>query len=108
MKKTFLKCLAVMLLLLTALAVTSCSRWDDPYDEYNDDGKSISIKYLANGGFINSGADAVIDVFDKDSSVIKLIAPESAERGKSQVTLSHSLDYRFAGWYVAVEKKDAN
>lgn len=109
MKKIVLRFFAAMVVLVCAVAITSCSRWDSPYAQYDKDGKSISVKYLANGGIINSGADSLVDVFAKnDSGSIKLLAPESAERGKSQVTLSHRLDYQFAGWYVGVPSVDEN
>lgn len=97
------------MLLICALAITSCSRFDNPYAQYDKDGKNISIKYLANGGIINSGADSLVDVFEKgDSGSFKLLAPESNDRGKSKVTLSHSLDYQFAGWYVGIPVVDGN
>lgn len=108
MKKIALRCFAAVAVLICALAIASCSK-GNPYSEYDKEGKNISIKYLANGGIINSGADTVVDVFSKnESGVYKLLAPESSERGKSQVTLSHGYDHQFAGWYVAVPVVDAN
>lgn len=109
MKKIALRCLTVLAVIVCALAITSCSKWGNPYNEYDKDGKNISVKYLANGGIINSGADAVVDIFSKnETGSFKLIAPESEERGKSQVTLSHGYDYQFAGWYVALPVVDAD
>lgn len=98
-----------MVLMIGALAITSCSKWGNPYNQYDKAGKNISVKYLANGGIINSGADALVDIFAKnESGNFQLLPPESADRGKSQVTLSHSLDYQFAGWYIAVPVVDEN
>jgi len=108
MKKTAFRFLAVLFILLTAtLTITSCSQWDDPYEGFDKAGYNVSVRYLANGGIINSGADTVMDSFRVESS-IALIPPESAERGKSQCSLSHKSDYRFAGWYVAVPSTDSN
>lgn len=98
----------MVLILLAAIAITSCSNWGSPYEKYDEEGKNISVKYLANGGIINSGAGSLMDVFEKTATgKISLIAPESAERGKSQVNLSHSSDYQFAGWYVGIPVTDA-
>jgi hypothetical protein len=107
MKKILLRCLAVTIFLFCILTITSCST--NPYDEYDDIGKNISVKYLANGGIINSGAKSLVDVFSKnESGTFKLIPPESADRDKSQVTLSHSKDYQFAGWFVGTPVVDAD
>lgn len=107
MKKIALRCLLALTLLVCALAITSCSQWDDPYPQYDKDGKNISVKYLANGGIINSGADSLVDIFSpNETGSYKLLPPESADRGKSQVTLSHGYDYQFAGWYVAIPVVD--
>ena len=107
MKKIALRCLLALTLAVCALAISSCSQWGDPYPQYDKDGKNISVKYLANGGIINSGADSLVDVFSpNETGSYKLLPPESADRGKSQVTLSHGYDYQFAGWYVAVPVVD--
>ena len=80
MKKVALRCLSLMILMICALAITSCSRWGNPYNQYDKEEKNISVKYLANGGIINSGADALVDVFSKnETGSIKILPPESAE-----------------------------
>lgn len=102
MKKLLSRILASVLILITAAALTACAQWANPYEQYDEEGNYLTVRYISNGGTFNSDSTAISDVIPIDGvTSVKLIPPESPLRDKSQCTVSHKSDYRFAGWYIA-------
>ena len=109
MKKLLLSIFTLVFTLLGVVALSACEQWDNPYESYDKNGSYLSVRYVANGGTINSDSKAMVDVHSIDGvSEISIIPPESPLRDKSKCTVSHPNDYKFAGWYVAIPVTDAN
>lgn len=109
MKKLLLGIFALVFTLLSVVALSACSQWDNPYESYDKNGDHLSVRYVANGGTFNSDSNAMVDVHPIDGvSEIFIIPPESPLRDKSKCTVSHPNDYKFAGWYVAIPVTDEN
>lgn len=105
--------LLTITLLTFVLVLSACSQWDTPYENLDDDGNSISVKFLANGGmFAGTNGVTVVDVFALDTSKsfmnIKLLTPDDGKRGNNAFEISNS-GYSLEGWYVVNGvRKNAN
>ncbi len=95
-------------LILAMLAVTGCSTWDPEYKQLDAEGKTVSVRFDANGGIVSSKAFAIVDAFDmRDYKTnengmveISLIDPESSVRtGKEGGVKPTRTGYFLAGWY---------
>lgn len=117
MKKRFLLLAVLLLVAATAVALTSCSQWANPYDVLDGEGASISVKFLAGEGgmFASTNGVTVVDVFnigdytpDTSGKVnIPLIKPDDPKRGKDAFDISKN-GHILAGWFVAEEVDDGN
>lgn len=112
MKKIITSIIAAALIAVAVITVTSCSQWQTPFGELDDDGKTVSVKYLANGGlFANTGGVTVVDAYDEDDATsgdgIKIVAPDDAQRGNRAFSITKN-GHVFAGWYVAELDGDGN
>lgn len=100
-------------LLTFVLVLSACSQWDTPYENLDEDGNSVSVRFLANGGmFAGTNGVSVVDVFELDKSKsfmnIKLITPDDKKRGNNAFEISRT-GYFLDGWYVVNGvKKNAN
>ena len=110
MMKHFWKIMTVAaLLLVAAVAVTGCSLWDPPYEELDEEGFTVSVRYDANGGSFKGSPNEVyvVDVFNPSDFnsgaggkvMIPLIAPDDAQRKDSAFPVSKP-GYFLAGWYT--------
>ena len=109
MKKIIKRIIVAALAVATVGALSSCSQWDTPFDELDESGKNVSIKFdVGEGMFAGATTDVyVIDVFDptqfKTNSSgereIPLVAPDSTLRGDSAFEVSRT-GYFLAGWYT--------
>ncbi len=112
-KKTRL-ILLLCLLLSTVLAVSACSSirspYVPPYDEYDDDGYNVSIKFDANGGEFAPNTTTRVDTYklsdyetlENGKKAIKLFDPNDPVRG-DQAYLANYVNgsgYYLAGWYT--------
>ena len=96
---------------LMCLFVASCSE-PSVYDEYNDDGYKVTIRYDANGGFFgNAGQLYVNDTYnigkvrinENGMKEIKLIDLNDSSRGKANMyplDTASNTGYFHAGWYT--------
>ena len=112
MMKHICKILAVAaLLLVAAVAVTGCSQWTPIYEQMDNDGYTVSVRFDANGGIIGGGTSEVyvVDVFnvgdfkaDGEGIVhIPLLPLEHESRKKGSENLKAEKNgYFLAGWYT--------
>ncbi|MBQ8545494.1 MAG: hypothetical protein IJ437_00960 [Clostridia bacterium] len=96
---------------LMCLFVASCSE-SDVYDEYNEDGYKVTIRYDANGGFFgNAGQLYVNDTYnigkvrinENGMKEIKLVDLNDPSRGKANMyplDTASNTGYFHAGWYT--------
>ncbi len=106
MKKISKLILLSCLLSLLALVLASCS--DTPYDEHNDSGFTVSIKYDANGGTFGTNTTVITDSYniseyktnESGNKEILLIDPADPVRGETQAYSVSKIGHFFAGWYT--------
>ena len=111
--------LAAVMLLVSVMLLTSCNTVKTPYDEYDGEGYSVSIKYDANGGSFTTNTAVIVDTASIESlptgaggmKELPLIAPEDTVRGSGNYFTAKKSGYFLAGWYTgreAVVDKDGN
>ena len=110
MKKILTSIIAAALIAVAAMAITSCSQWQTPFGDLDDAGKTVSVKFLANGGlFANTGGVTIVDAYEESAATsgsgIKIIAPDDTERGNRAFSITKN-GHVFAGWYVAELDED--
>ncbi len=118
MKKIIIKIVTAALLLAALTVITSCTQWDPPYEELDNNGKTVSIKYVAGDGLMSgSSGVSITDVFDIEDATqnsrgeweIKLVSPDDKEKRGEANTLEVSKAKHFlAGWYVRELSVDEN
>ena len=100
--------LIIAVMLLAVCFVASCSQWDTPYEDLNEDGYNVSVRFDANGGiFAGTENVSIVDVFNLNSlstnkdgkKEISLIAPNDSRRGTVVYDISKTKSI-FVGWYT--------
>ena len=100
--------LIIAVMLLAVCLVASCSQWDSPYEDLNDNGYNVSVRFDANGGiFAGTENVSIVDVFNISSLTtnkdgkkeISLIAPNDSRRGTVVYDISKTKSI-FVGWYT--------
>lgn len=96
------------------LSFSSCGSDGTPFEAYDEEGYTVSVKYDANGGFFGtSGNTSVIyDSFNPDSMKknsegmidIPLLSPDNEARDRINTLVVSKEGYYFAGWYASKEK----
>ncbi|MBO5287220.1 MAG: hypothetical protein J6B34_03765 [Clostridia bacterium] len=107
-----------VLMIITAMLVTSCAEDESPYGEYDNTGFTVSVKYDANGGTFTTNTEIIVDSYDisklptnsNGNKEIALITPDNAIRGSGNTFVASKSGYFLAGWYqqIAVTDKDGN
>ena len=108
MKKIIKNIIAAALAVAAVGALSSCSQWDTPFEELDESGSNVSVRFdVGEGMFAGATTEVfVIDVFnptefEKNSSgkhEIPLVEPDSKLRGDSAFEVSRT-GYFLAGWY---------
>ena len=106
------KVIMMALAILTALLfAVSC---DDgiPYESYDGDGYTASVKYDANGGTFTAGTSVIVDTYNLDKlplkngkRLAKLITPDDESRGKGNYFTPSKNGYIFVGWYAQITEE---
>ena len=112
MKKIIKRIIVAALAVATVGALSSCSQWDTPFEELDESGKNVSVRFdVGDGMFAGATTEVfVIDVFNptefgKNSDgkhEIPLLEPDSKLRGDSAFEVSRT-GYFLAGWYTERE-----
>jgi hypothetical protein len=107
MKRKFLTLISSVLLLVTLLCLSSCLKSE--YDELDDMGYTVSVRFDANGGTFKGSNSTVVDSFNPDeSTVIKLLSPDDDRRGKNNKMEVSKPECMLAGWYASRTPIDEN
>ncbi len=99
-----LSCLTVIF----AIAISSCSTNAAPYNEYDGEGYTVSVKFDANGGVFTSRTDVRVDTYDlsqyktnsNGKKEIKLFDPNDPIRDDQQYSAFLDENHYLAGWYT--------
>ena len=59
MKKRLILLTALLLLIFAVTALSSCGQWNNPYEELDEEGASVSVKFLAGTGGMFAGTNGV-------------------------------------------------
>ncbi len=112
-KIIFLSCLTVII----AASVSACNSGASPYEGYDGDGYTVSVKFDANGGVFTSNTEVRVDTYDlsqyktnsNGKKEIKLFDPNDPIRGDQQYAAYLDEDHYLAGWYTErTENEDAD
>ncbi len=108
MKKTWKYLIAAAVLLTAAGAVTGCSQWDPVYEQMDEEGYTVSVRFDANGGaFANRDGVSIVDVFRVSDyktnaagmAEIKVLDPADPARQQVGDYSASRTGYFLAGWY---------
>ena len=107
MTKRIKTVIAVAITVLLLLTVTSCGIIT-PYDKYDEEGYSVSVKYDANGGSFTTNTTVIVDTTSLDSlktnadgmKELPLISPSDPNRGQGNAFTPTKSGYFLAGWYT--------
>lgn len=100
--------LAASVLLLTMLFLNGCSQKKTPYEQNDQDGYCVSVKYDANGGFFTDNTTVITDSYniadmktnEQGKVDIALLSPSDEQRGKGNFFPPYMDDRFFVGWYT--------
>ncbi len=111
-----LKPILLSLMLLAMLAFFGgCAAEASPYEQNDAQGKTLSIRFDANGGFFTTNTSVIVDSYDpaalpsKDGKVsVPLLSPDDKARGNDAFAPVNN-GYFLAGWYAErTQSEDAN
>ncbi len=109
--------LITFMLLATLFLVTACAGSTNPYEGYDAEGYTVSVRFDANGGEFGTGLTSIVDAYDpsklpKNSAgnyELGLLAPDNQIRGSGNYYEVSRPNYFLAGWYTErTESKDGN
>ncbi len=114
MKLNIKRILLGLLLPVILVIVGGCAEEVSPYDQNDQEGYRVSVRYDANGGTFTTNTSVIVDSYDPGTlpqsggkASVALLAPDNAARGNDAFTAVHN-GYFLAGWYAErTESKDA-
>lgn len=113
MKQKMNKLLLPLLLLILALCFAGCAPEQSAYENNDDEGYRVSIKFDANGGVFTTNTSVIVDSYkleqlptnDQGKAQVALIAPDDPLRGNDAFAPAKS-GYFLAGWYASRTEED--
>lgn len=108
MKHRLKAILLALSVLCAVMLLTSCQKETTPYDEYDEEGYSVSVKYDANGGAFATNTTVIVDTANLSSlktngegkAELPLISPSDPVRGSGNAFTANKSGYFLAGWYT--------
>lgn len=116
MKNKIIAITLLCLLLAAMLFLTSCGE-STPYDQNDEDGFNVTVKYDAGVGTFTTNVSVITDSYNisqltKDANgkvQLKLIDPADPVRGSANAYSATNSGYFLAGWYTErTEQKDSD
>lgn len=106
----------VFVLLFAAVFMTSCLGDKTPYEEYDEAGYNVSIKYDANGGLFTTNTSVVVDTYDatkfptnsNGEHELVLVSPDNPIKDKENRFTPSKAGYFLVGWYTEREEVKDN
>ena len=103
--KRNIKATLLVLALSLGLLATACADEPTPYEQYDKDNYTVSVRFDANGGYFDTGVSTITDSYNisdiaKNSSgmaEIPLLSPDDEARG---TRAPENKGYFLAGWYT--------
>ena len=100
--------LSVLFLLAAAVLMASCSNDPSPYDDYDEEGYNVSVKYDANGGTFSTNTAVIVDSYNVSNlptnsdgkKEITLVSPDNEIRDPQNSFIASRTGYFLAGWYT--------
>lgn len=100
--------LTASILLVTMLFLNGCSKNKTPYEQNDQDGYRVTVKYDANGGYFTDSTTIITDSYniteiktnDQGKVDIALLAPDDQQRGKGNWFSPSKTDHFLLGWYT--------
>lgn len=97
-----------MVVLVLALLLVGCGSETTPYQENNDAGYCVSVRYDANGGTFTTNASVIVDAYNlselpdagNGQAKLALLAPDDPVRGSANAFTPVNSGYFLAGWYT--------
>ena len=107
MNKTIKAIIAALVLSMGLLVLISCAKLT-PYDEYDNEGYTVSVKYDANGGMFTASVEVIVDTYELESlptgtngkKQVALVSPDDQRRGTGNAFQASNAGYFLAGWYT--------
>ncbi len=107
MKRIIKATIAAAMLAMACILMVSCAE-TTPYERYDEEGYSVSIKYDANGGMFTTNVETIVDTYklselpDGESGykVLSLVSPDDPVRGTGNYHTATNVGYFLAGWYL--------
>ena len=108
MNKWLKAIITAAILLVAVLSVTACRTGDTPYDSYDGEGYTVSVKFDANGGTFTTNTSVIVDTFNpslltegEDGRLhLSLLDPSDSNRGAGNYYQAKMSGYFLAGWYT--------
>lgn len=107
--KIRIKSLLLMTLTLVILMlITSCAFERSPYETYDEEGYTVSVKYDANGGSFTTNTTVIVDTYSLSDAKadasgnrsVALLTPDDQVRGVGNYFSATKSGYFLAGWYT--------
>lgn len=103
-----IKTITLACLMLCALLLLVACAEPSQYDEYDQEGYNVSIKYDANGGMFHTNVETIVDTYNMSEipekadgkKELALIAPDNPIRGTENAYKPNNAGYFLAGWYT--------
>ncbi len=95
-----------LILLATAVLFCGCSSDGSPYDKNDEEGKTLSVCFDANGGYFTTNTSIIVDSYDpsklpanQGKASVALLSPDDKARGNDAFAPINN-GYFLAGWYA--------
>ena len=107
MNKTIKAIITALVLVMGMLVLISCAELT-PYDKYDSEGYTVSVKYDANGGMFTTSVEVIVDSYELESlptgangkKQVALLSPDDERRGTGNAFKASNAGYFLAGWYT--------
>ncbi len=104
-----------IILLAVLMLAGGCAAERSPYEQNDEEGYTVSVRYDANGGYFTTNTSVIVDAYELNAlpesggkKTVALLSPEDASRGTDAFKPINN-GYFLAGWYAErTESVDAN
>ncbi len=95
-----------LIILATAVLFCGCTSEGSPYGKNDAEGKTLSVRFDANGGYFTTNTSVIVDSYDpselpvsQGKASVALLSPDDKARGNDAFAPINN-GYFLAGWYA--------